>query len=740
MNRFLVTSCIVLAASLASPHTRAIDGKWTPAQIGEIDPDELRRLGLELPPQRLWDAERGTGLLAGAVRIGGCSGGFVSADGLIVTNHHCLFSLVQEHSTPERNLIREGFLAGSRAEELPSATLRVEVPRRFTDVTERVLAAVPIDVGPRQRLDAIDAARRGLVSECERQADTRCKVAVFDEGVSYVLIESLELRDVRLVYAPPRSIGEYGGEIDNWSWPRHTGDIALARVHVGTDGNPADHSVDNPAFQPEFHFPIARDGLDEGDFVMVLGYPGITWRGLLAEEMRERRERFFVRREDLFGEWIAHLEAVSRDDAAGTIAIASNLKSIQNRYKNAQGQIAGLDRGAIIQRQADADAAVVAYATKTPDHRAAIAAREALLDILAEREADWERSFLLNLLALGVEGQPGGIPPLPKALYFGATLGQWAHERSKSSADRSDNWADSDLPRLRARLRAEQRNLYQPAEERLLGALVRRALALPEGQRIAAIDRSFGGLDEDAIDRRVAELYAGTTLLDADAREALFDAGGSELAEHPDPLLQLGLAWAADRRLLHERERDWLARSAVHRPVWRRAVAAQADRPIAPDANGTLRVSLAHVQGYSPRDGVRYTPFTRLAGAVEKHTGIEPFALPTAVLTAAAEPGHHWRSAALDDIPLNFLADGDTSGGNSGSPVVNGRGELVGVNFDRVWENVAGDFGFRESVSRNISVDVRFLLWLLDRVEKGDALLGELGVASQTGAQEQPER
>ncbi len=729
MNRLLVASLIVLAGTLASPEGRAIDGKWTPSQIGEIDPVELRRLGLELPPQRLWDAERGTGLLAGAVRIGGCSGGFVSAQGLIITNHHCLFSLVQEHSTPERNLIANGFLAAASGDELPSATLRVQIPRRFTDVSERVLAAVPADANPRQRLDAIDAARRAVVAECEQQADTLCKVAVFDEGVNYVLIESLELRDVRLVYAPPRAVGEYGGEVDNWSWPRHTGDIALARVYVGADGRPADHAADNQAFQPEFHFPIAREGLAAGDFVMVLGYPGITWRALLAEEMRERRERFFVRREDLFGEWITHLQAVSQDDAAGAIAVASNLKSIQNRYKNAQGQIAGLDRGAIIQRQASVDATVLAFAAQTPEHRAAIASREALLTILAEREAAWERDFLLNLVSLGVEPQPGGIPPLPKALYFGATLGQWAHERGKAADEvRSENWGEAELPRLRARLSSEQRNVFLPAEQRLLGALVRRALALPEDQRIASIDSAFGDLADEAIDSHIAELYAATSLLDPATRESLLEASAAELAEHADPLLQLGLAWAADLRLLRERERNWQARSALHRPVWRRAVAAHAGLPIAPDANSTLRVSLAHVQGYSPRDGVHYTPFTRLAGAVEKHTGSEPFALPAAVLDAAAEPGKRWQAAGLADIPLNFLADGDTSGGNSGSPVVNGRGELVGVNFDRVWENVAGDFGFRASVSRNISVDVRFMLWLLERVEDADALLGELGM------------
>ncbi len=729
-RRFALSAALATAGALAQP-LHAADGKWTPAQVLDIDAAELAAMGLELPPSRLWDGARGTGLLSGAVLIGGCSGGFVSATGLIITNHHCLFPLVQQHSTPQRDLMSDGYLARSPADELPSATLRVEIPRRFTDVSAQLLAAVPEDATPRQRLDAIDAARRALVAECQQQADVKCKVAVHDEGVQYVLIETQELRDVRLVYAPPKSIGEYGGEIDNWSWPRHTGDIALARVYVGADGRPADHAAGNVPFRPEFHFPIARDGVAPGDFVMVLGYPGITWRALLAEEMRERRERFFVRREDVFGEWIGHLEAASANDAAGRIAVAANLKAIANRHKNAQGQIAGLDRGRIVERQAGYDAAVLAFAATSPTHRAAVDARLALLDVLAERDADWERSFLLHLVPLGVESVPGGIPPLPKALYFGATLAQWAHERALPAESRSEGFADADLARLKARMRSEQSSVFPAAERRLLLALVKRALALPAGQRIAAIDSRFAGLDEAAQAARVAELLAKTRLLDPDAREALLDADAEALAASDDAMLALGSAWAAERRALRERERDWLARSALHRPIWRRAVAAHAGRPIAPDANSSLRVSLAHVQGYAPRDGVAYTPFTRLGGAVDKHTGVEPFDLPDALIAAAKDPGPRWREPSLDDIPLNFLADGDTSGGNSGSPVVNGRGELVGVNFDRVWENVAGDFGFRPEVSRNISVDVRFMLWLLDRVERADALLEELGVSGE---------
>lgn len=723
------TLALAIATLVAATPALALDGKWTPEQVLEIDPAWLKSQGLELPPAGLWDGERGTGLLAGTVNLAGCSGAFVSTTGLIVTNHHCLFPLLQEHSTPERDLIRDGFLARELGDELAGSTIRVDIPRRFTDVTAQVLAAIPDAASPLERLAAIEAKQKELVAECRQQPDTKCKVAVFDEGVRYTLIESTELTDVRLVYAPPRAIGEYGGEIDNWMWPRHTGDFAIARAWAAPDGKPADRSADNQPYRPEFHFPIASAGIGVGDFVMLLGYPGITWRALIAEEMRERRERFFVRREDVFGEWIRHLEEASAGDAAGEIAVAANVKGILNRHKNAQGQIAGLDRGRIVARQQAADDAVAAFAAANPEHAAAVTARAALRELLAERERGWERDFLLNLIPMGAEAVPGGIPPLPKALYFGATLAHHAREQAKPDSERAPGFTDAEFPQLRDRLRREQQNYFAAADQRVFAALVRRALALPADQRIGAVDARFGKVDAADLDAAIAALYAATPLLDADTREQMLGEGIDALRARKDPLLDFAIAWNDDLRSLRQRERDWASRSAIQRPIWRRAVQAHAGQPIAPDANSTLRVSFAHVQGYAPRDGVLYTPFTTLTGLLDKHTGVDPFALPAAVLAAAREPGTRWLDPALKDLPVNFLADGDSSGGNSGSPMVNGKGELVGINFDRVWENVAGDFGFNPALSRNISVDVRYLLWNLEHVERADALLRELGLA-----------
>jgi hypothetical protein len=684
-----------LALGLLVTPAAAVEGKWTPQQVLELDPAWLRQLGLELPPERLWDPRRGTGLLAAAVNIGGCSAGFVSETGLILTNHHCLFSVLQEHSTPQRDLIANGFLARTPEEELPSRTTRVTVPRKFTDVTGAVLAAVPPGAADLARQEAIERKQKELVAECEKQPGARCRVAAFDGGVQYVLVESFELADVRLVYAPPRAVGEYGGEIDNWMWPRHTGDFAVARAWK--DGKP---------YRPEFWFPISRAGVKPGDFVMVLGYPGRTVRSLTAAEMALQRDGFFALRARIYGEWIRLLEQASRGSREGEIAVASTLKGLHNVVKNAQGQLAGLARGRIIEKQEQQEKEVEAWAVQRPEWKAAVEARRELDRRAAGRRKTMVRDFLFQSL-------PNG----PLALRHATQLVRLAAERAKPDMEREPDFMEREWPRLRARLERDQKSFFRPADEALMKSWLRHALELPEGARIQAVEARFRNAN---LDEAVARLYDGTRVTDLGERMKMFSEPLGRLEARRDPLLDFALALEPELRAWDRAQREHDGAVSRLRPAWRRAVMAHAGKPVAPDANGTLRVSFAHVKGYSPREAVVYLPQTTLAGMLEKHTGEEPFALPKSLLEAAArtEPAQ---------VPLNFLADADTTGGNSGSPVVNGRGELVGLNFDRVWENVANDFGYNPEIARNVSVDIRFFLWLLENVDRADRLLGELG-------------
>jgi hypothetical protein len=715
------TAVLLLGLLTASTAAFAVEGKWTPEQVLAHDPQWLRELGLQIPPTALWRREGG-GLLEAAVRIEGCSAGFISPQGLLITNHHCAFGILQQHSTPQRDLITQGFLARSAAEELPGAGIHATLPHRATDVTAEVEGAVPAGADDLARFRAIERRQKELVARCEKTEHRRCRVAAFDGGLRYVLVEDLDFPDVRLVYAPPRAVGEYGGEIDNWSWPRHTGDFALLRVYAGPDGQPAAQADANVAYHPRHWFPVSPRGAEPDGFVIVAGYPSSpTYRSYTEAEMRERAELYFPHRAALYGAWIEIMEAASARDDAARIALADRLKGLANRAKNARGQVDGIRRGHILERKAADEREVLAWAAKRPEQKEAVAAHGELARLIEERRRTWERDFLLDQMKSG-----------PKPLELALTLVRWAGEKAKPDLEREPDYQERNRQRLAERFDREQKRMHPPTEAALLADLLARFAALPETSRVPAVEAFLAGArGPEAIRAKVDDLFARTRLTDLAARRRMFDESAEQLRSRHDPLLDL--AFALDRELRDLEERDDRFQGAVSRlrPRWQRAVIAHAGRPVAPDANGTLRVSFGHVLGYGPRDGVWMLPQTTVGGIVEKDTGEEPFNAPKELLAAAAAaPQSRWADAKLKDVPVCFLADADTTGGNSGSPVLNGRGELVGVNFDRVWENVANDFGYNPEVARNISVDIRYLLWTLDTLggEAGGRLLAEMGI------------
>jgi peptidase S46-like protein len=732
LARIGVVIAVVLAA-LFPGGALALEGKWTPDQLLDLDPKWLTEQGLEVPPTALW-SRAGAGLLEAVIKVDGCSAGIISPEGLVITNHHCAFGILQQHSTPEEDRITHGFLAPSRAAELPGEGVRAIVPHKATDVTAQVEAAVPAGADDLARFRAVERKQKELVAACEAQPHRRCEVAAFDGGVRYLLIESLEYPDLRLVYAPPRAVGEYGGEVDNWSWPRHTGDFALLRVYAGPDGAPAPRSPANVPLKPRHFLPVSGKGVTPGSFVMLAGYPGTTFRSLTAAEMRERAEFNFPHQAELYRAWIDIMEAAAAKDEGARIALADRTKGLANREKNARGQLAGFTRGRLLEKKAVSEREVLAWADQRQGERAAVAAvaAHAELDrLVAERRATRERDFLL---------EHARVPAKP--LELALTLVRWAGERAKPDLERDPDYQERNRERLADRIRLDQKRMHLPTEEVLLADLLARFAALPREAAVPAVDQLLGGArpadPADSAGHRAAplvaasRLLAGTRVTDLAERTKMFNESEAELRARKDPLLDF--AFALDRELLLAKERNDRQRGAVYRlrPAWQRAVIAHAGRPLAPDANGTLRVSLGHVQGYNPRDGVRMEPQTTLAGVVEKHTGKDPFVAPAELLKEAPQaPQSRWADPRLKDVPVNFLADGDTTGGSSGSPILNGKGELVGVNFDRVWEAIANDFGYDPEVTRNIAVDVRYLFWTLEGLhgQAAAGILKEMGVA-----------
>jgi MYXO-CTERM domain-containing protein len=703
--------CIVaLAAVGIHAPGRADEGQWMPKQIPELSQPKLQALGLRIDPRTLWSPTDG-GLMRAAVNLSGCSAGFLSSKGLIATNHHCAYGAIQANSSVEHDYLRDGFLAATVADELPARGSTARVLESTDDVSAAIRALAEAEPDPAKRARAVDQERARLVAECETAHPGRsCQVAEFYNGHEYQLLRYLELLDVRLVYAPPSSVGNYGGEVDNWMWPRHTGDFTLLRAYVGPDGNPAAFSPDNVPYGPERHFELGTEGVGPGDFVGILGYPGRTERYLPGPEVERQLEQFLPARAALYGEWIEILERKGAADPVVRIKVASKLRGLQNRHKNALGMIDGILRNGILERRKAEDEALAAFVAEQGGAQGVHAGVLEGLRALSERRREtFERDYLVDNLGSGANLLPLAID-----------LVRRARERAKPDLERRTAYQDRGADKLWARQEGRLKDYDAGVDEALMGALLRRVEALPAERRLTTLR---------VVD--IPKLLRTTKLTDATVVKALFDAADPEaLRGSRDPLLVLAheLVEAIEAREEQEdRERGELM---VLGPRYFEMLRAVRGGPVYPDANGTLRLSYATVQGYSPRDGLWATPQTVLAGQVAKHTGVEPFDLSAAVRDAAPRaPQTYWADPALGDVPVAFLANGDTTGGNSGSPVIDGQGRFIGLHFDRVWENIAGDYGWAATRSRNIIVDVRYLLWILDDVADAGALLEELGVA-----------
>jgi hypothetical protein len=695
-----------LGAGPGSP-AHADEGQWMPKQIPELPQAELRELGLRVDPSTLWNPSDG-GLMRAAVSLSGCSAGFLSARGLIATNHHCAYGAIQANSSVEHDYLKDGFLAATLADELPARGSTAKVLESTEDVSEAIRKLAEAEPDPARRARAVDLARAQMVAECEKaHVGRHCQVAEFYNGHEYQLLRYLELLDVRLVYAPPSSIGNFGGEVDNWMWPRHTGDFSLLRAYVGPDGNPAAFAETNVPYVPLRHFEIGHEGVEPGDFVGILGYPGRTERYLPAPEVERQLEQFLPARVSLYGEWIEILERMGAADPAVRIKVAAKLKGLQNRHKNALGMIDGIRRNGLLATRKTEDEALAAWADGQDETYAGVLG--GLSRLVEQRRATFERDFLVDNLGNG-----------PNLLVLAIDLVRRAREQAKPDLERRSAYQDRGAQRLWSRQEGRLAD-YDPGVDRALTeALLRRVEALPPELRFTEL--------------RVAELprvLRATKLTDAAVVKAAFDAHDAEaLRASRDPLLVLAheLVDAIEQREEQEdRERGELM---VLGPRYFEMLKAVRGGPVYPDANGTLRFSYATMQGYAPRDGLLATPQTVLAGQVAKATDQEPFDLPAAVRDAApAAAQSYWADPVLGDVPVAFLVNGDTTGGNSGSPVIDGQGRFIGLNFDRVWENIAGDYGYNTARSRNIIVDVRYLLWVLDDVTDAGALLEELGVA-----------
>ena len=696
---------------------RADEGMWLPMLIQKKIP-QMQELGFRLTAEDIYSVNRAC-LKDAIVHFGGgCTGEVISAEGLLITNHHCGYGQIQAHSTVENDYLKDGFWARTRQEELPNKGLTVTFLRRMEDVTEQVLEGVTDQMSEMERQGVIEAnikeiSRETLGDRNPEFYSVRITPAYY--GNQYFLYLNEIFRDVRLVGAPPSSIGKFGGDTDNWMWPRHTGDFSLFRIYANADNQPAEISDDNVPYRPRYHFTISAKGVKPGDFTMVYGYPGRTRQYVISPEVDYIANRSNPQKIRLRSLRLDVMNREQAKDPAVRIQYSSKNAGVSNSWKKWQGESRGILNAGT-----------------------------------TEKKQEFEKRFQQWAEASGRQEYITLIPRM-KALYsqlepFTFASEMYAEAIMAVELLRFANTLENTLVRNGTARAAEVaegffKDYYKPIDREIFELLFTEfhRVMEPLGDLLPADPATGEPLPADPLPadgsrfaRLATHLYGTSALTDrqktmdllaedsASALELLREDAAFRLV---NPYVEKNRTHIQPRIVEINRELNLLYRT------WMQAIMEfDSDRIFYPDANSTLRVTYGTVQGYSPADAVMYMPVSTIEGIMQKDDPeIFDYDIPQSLrdLYTARDFGR-WETDGT--VPVCFIATNHTSGGNSGSPVLNADGHLLGLNFDRVWEGTMSDIEFDPSVCRNISVDIRYVLFVMDKIGNAKYLLEELDI------------
>jgi len=723
MKRKLVL--MLAAAAMLWLPAAADEGMWLLPYLQKMNIKEMQAKGCQLSAEEIYSVNHSSLKDAIVIFGAGCTGEVVSPEGLVFTNHHCGYPQIQALSSVEHDYLKDGFWAGSNEEEIPAPGLEVRFIRQIADVTADVLGNVPDIARGEERTRMIADNVAALTARLQAEhPDQEILVRSFFGGNQYFSFVIDVFRDVRLVGTPPTSIGKFGGDTDNWMWPRHTGDFSVFRIYADKENRPAAYSADNVPYKPLRHLAVSLDGYKENDFGMIMGFPGSTERYMTSYEIDRmldvtNPQLIFIRGER---------QAILKEDMAASdrvrIQYASKYAMSSNYWKNAIGMSRGIKKLNVKAKKQAQEAAFQAWADANtlPQEGYSDALRmiregvEASLDDVAALQ--YLNEVFFRLTASGL--RPGAV----ELLYPVAVAQAYA---SDTTGAKDEAW-------LREHLRNFYKDYNMPTDRkvarRMFGIMQERVKELP-GVFAEVIDGQFAG-DTDAY---VDDLYARSAF--ADEQRALDFATSATLEQiEADPAYGL-YASVLDKTIeLMNRQREASSEYADgHRLYIAGLMRMQPDKAWASDANFTLRLTYGQVMPYDPADGVTYNYYTTLKGVMEKEDPANPteFTVPARLkeLYAARDFGPYANDKG--ELPVAFLINCDITGGNSGSPVLNARGELIGLAFDGNWEAMSGDVAFEPDLQRTIAVDVRYVLFVIDKYAGAGWLLDELTIGNEQG-------
>ncbi len=695
---------------------RADEGMWLLPLIEKLNMGTMTELGLKLSAEEIYSLNQPSIKDAIIIFGGGCTGEIVSPEGLILTNHHCGYGRIQAHSTVEHDYLRDGFWAMTKEEELPNPGLRVVFLVSIEEVTDQVLANVTSEMSESERSATINAARTAIEQKATEGNNYRASVSSFYGGNYFYLLLYETYNDVRLVGAPPSSIGKYGDDTDNWEWPRHTGDFSVFRVYSGPDGKPAPYSENNIPLKPKYWLPVSLKDLNKDDFAMILGYPGRTQRYYTSYEVNELLTITNPNRVKIRGIkqeiWLADMLADQKVD----IQYASKYSGSSNYWKYSIGQNNQLRNLNVIEKKQNIEEEFNKWVNANEERKAKYGDALNLIKSSIEGRAEYQNALqYLNECIQGCE-----------MLTYSRLTGRLMEALRSGDQQQITETATE----LKQNVVEIYKDYNPPTDQKSTKAMLKLYREDVPAQFIPdfyteVVDKKYKG----NIDKFVDKMFAKSIFASEEKLSAFLDNPDLKTLEK-DPAVTTFSSISTIARSASEEISKFSPDLQKGQRLWVVAMLEmEPDKIHYPDANSTMRLTYGTIQDYDPRDAVTYKYYTTLSGVIEKYQpGDYEFDLPQRLIDLYNKKEYGKYASSKGHMPVCFLTTNDITGGNSGSPVLNGNGELIGLAFDGNWEAMSGDVAYEPEIQRTIAVDIRYVLWIIDVYAGAGHLVDEMTI------------
>lgn len=718
----IFTLVLGLATMLSSFFVKADEGMWIPALLTD-NYSEMKRLGLKMTPEQIYSINNNS-MKDAIVRLGQgfCTGEIISDQGLILTNHHCGYSAIQKLSTTTANHLKNGFWAKTKADEL-DAGFSVSFLVKIVDITEDILAEVT-DENRRKKVAENSSEIRKQYAEDGKYA---VDVKEMFSGNKYFAYIYETFGDVRLVGTPPESVGKYGGDTDNWMWPRHTGDFSMFRVYADRDNNATKgYDPENKPYTPKHHLPVSVKGVEQGDFAMIWGFPGSTDRYLSSYGVRNATDMDQPARVQIRRKKLDIYEKYQQQDEAVDLMYAAKHAQVANYWKYFMGQTRGLKRLDIEGKKKSEEQAFATWVNEGDEARKAkygevIGMYEKAYKIYDEKLL--AKTYWMEAIY--------GIEFVKTGFSFSRLKGAYDALGNKENAEKKDEiqkQIDGTVERLKSSLDGSFKDYFMPIDKEVTEAMLAMYVRdIPADLRPAEFNKLLGKC-KGSTSELAEDIFKKSILVDKDRAAAFLEnPSGKKLSKDLGVKfsgIMLNFYLGDIQAMFGEAdamraEADRLYKAALFEM--------HPDKAFAPNANSSMRFSYGQVLNYSPADAVKYKHYTTMAGVMEKYQpGDHEFDLPSDYLTKASAKDYGMYAKEEEDLRICFLSNNDITGGNSGSPVINGNGELIGLAFDGNWEAMSGDIAFEPELQRTISVDIRYVLWCIDKLAGAKHIVDEM--------------